>query len=252
MLSELRKLNSTLAHRLELAVDDRIHERRLKEASTLLAYLKDPEFLDRRTTATGEPRILPYANRKEITNLARDIHVRLFHNRPAAQTQEATATGGGQDNPEGNPSPLSMSFTSPGDHGGDPPPPKRSRSNEIWAILEKPKSGGTRVPKPTSTSLSTLVLNGIKNDMKFFESRGPSRRPTTLAEIYRALLSVPPTSCEAERGVSFSQMSFNRTRIFRNPLFVYVCLCIYEQSIFRNALLPLMLMDRTFSKCSCN
>ena len=202
MLSELRKLSSSIAHRLELAVEERIHERRLMEASTLLAYLKDPGFIDRKTTKTGENKILPYANRKEITNLARDIQIRLFNNMADAQRQGATDTEGVQDNPEGNPS--------PGDHGDDPPspenhapPPKRSRSNEIWGILDKPKSADTPVPTTTrgatASSLSTLVLNGLKNDMKIFEGKGPSRRPTRLAEIYRALLSVPPTSCEAER-----------------------------------------------------
>lgn len=205
ILSELRRLNSSIAHRLELAVEERIHERRLMEASTLLAYLKDPGFIDRKTTKTGENKILPYANRKEITNLARDIHIRLFNNMADAQTRGATDTEGAQDNPEGNPS--------PGDHGDDPPspesqadhapPPKRSRSNEIWGILDKPKSTDNPVPTTTrgttGSSLSTLVLNGLKNDMKIFEGKGTSHRPTRLAEIYRALLSVPPTSCEAER-----------------------------------------------------
>ena len=40
IIEELRKLNTPIALRLELAVEDRVAERRLKEAATLLAYLR--------------------------------------------------------------------------------------------------------------------------------------------------------------------------------------------------------------------
>ena len=60
MIADLRKLESSFAIQLLAQVEIRIDERRLKVASTLLAYLEDPTFLER------DDLILYYASKYQI------------------------------------------------------------------------------------------------------------------------------------------------------------------------------------------
>ena len=163
----------------------------MKTAATLLAYLRNPKFLD---DVKNGGKVLTYANRKDITNLARDIYIRLFHKEdPFPDENDADDR---QNHPQGDPS-------NEEDHGDGAPPAKKSCAKKIWAVLEENKQKAREncetasATKASNASSSTSILNDIKSDMKYFESRG--QRSTMLAEIYRALLSIPPTSCEAER-----------------------------------------------------
>ena len=195
IIEELRKLNTPIALRLELAVEDRVAERRLKEAATLLAYLKDPKFLDR---LPQENKVLPYASKKEITTFARDLYIRLFHKEENPQAQRPNHLQGDpilEDQSEGEP-PAKISRTQ------DSQEVEISRTQELDARLEKNKrkSGERQGTMSGAGSVSTLILNALKTDMKKFEGMGLGHRSTMLAQIYRALLSIPPTSCEAERN----------------------------------------------------
>lgn len=179
-------MNTAIAFRLETAVEDRFYERRLKEAATLVAYLRDPQFLDP-SYPGSEDRVLQYADKKEITKLARDLYIQLFLKESPSRVDTADA----QNHPQGDPNHNEQ------DDGA--PPPKIARVKELAERLERNKrrSNENRGTMATPTSVSTSILNAIKNDMKDFEVRG--QRPTRLAEIYRALLSIPATSVEAER-----------------------------------------------------
>ena len=75
MIKELRKLESIFANDLTQSVEDRIKERRKPKLSTLLAYLENSRFLD---VSMMLDRVLQYANKKDITTLAKDIYIRLF------------------------------------------------------------------------------------------------------------------------------------------------------------------------------
>ena len=157
ILKELRKLNSSIAIRLEVAILDRVTERRLKEAATLLAYFKDPKFLSR---VSKEHFVLEYASKTAIRNLIRDIYLRLFHSGPTDQIASET------NQPQSDPTDE--------EPGTSAPPPKKSRDHELNAILEKNRQisiesrEGVAKPKQSSSS----VLEAIKTDMKYFESRG--------------------------------------------------------------------------------
>ena len=85
MLKELRKLSTNIAVRLEMALLERINERRLREVATLMAYLKNPQFLDR---VSERSLILKYATRAEITKQAKELYMRLFHNAPEPSTDD--------------------------------------------------------------------------------------------------------------------------------------------------------------------
>ena len=154
----------------------------------MLAYLKDPKFFDK--IKEGR-KVLTYSNKKEITTFARDLYIWLYQDdQPEAASEER------QDCPQGNPT----NEDSDSQEQGDAPPTKRSRQirdEELSSILEDNERRGEDDGASSTNSVSTSVLNTLKADMKFFESRG--QRSKMLAQIYRALLSIPPTSCEAER-----------------------------------------------------
>ena len=190
IIGELRKLNTPIAFRLETAVEERFTERRLKEAATLLAYLRDPRFLEPSYPGYDD-RVLDYSDKKEITKFAKDLYISAFYKGATPSAASQVDTEGGQNHPEGDPN--------HNEQEDGAPPPKRSRAKELAEKLDRNKrrSNENRGTMATPTAVSTSVLNAIKNDMKDFEVRG--QRPTRLAEIYRALLSIPPTSVEAER-----------------------------------------------------
>ena len=157
ILKELRLLDSRIAERLEAAVHERIIERRQKEASTLLAYLKDPTFL---TRVSKGKLILDYANKTTIRTLAKDLYMRLFPTENQPQGDNIT------------------------EDVVSPPPPKKSRSNDIEFMLEQDeqdqqKSVDNRASKAKHTSAS--ILDAIKSDMKQFEARG--ERSTMLTKV---------------------------------------------------------------------
>ena len=71
-LEKLDLLTSSIAINLRDHLFERINERRLKDVSTLLGYLKNPKF------QFGRNLRLEYSNKTEITNLAFTLYTRLF------------------------------------------------------------------------------------------------------------------------------------------------------------------------------
>ena len=173
-ITELRKLHTTISYRLEIALENRISERRLKVESTLLGYLKNPKFLH-----DGE-KVLTYANKSEITKLARDLYIRLFLKDSPIHDEQSEPQVGSIDEEQNE----------------GPTPPKKSRSNELWALLDKSRQKSEVNCGKTTTKTPASVLNDIKKEMQLFEARG--QRPGMLAALYRAMLTIPATSCEAE------------------------------------------------------
>ena len=158
MISDLRKLDSSFAVRLLAQVEERIDERRLKVASTLLAYLEDPTFLEQ------DDLILPYATKSQLTSLARDIYFRHHHvPKPVVEETER------QDTPEENPDEPEVV----------PTPPKKSRSNEWRQKIQdkRAKIGQHRHSDHTSGTL----LTAIKNEIKEYEHSG--KRPEKLHQV---------------------------------------------------------------------
>ena len=176
MIGDLRKLESLFAVRLLGCVEERIAERRLKVASTLLAYLEDPSFLGQ------DDLILEYASKYQITNLARDIYFRHYHiPKPAA-----AETGGEgpstnqerQNSPQENPDEPAV-MPSPSKRSR-PAPPKKTRSNEWRQKIKDKRAKSAEKPKHSDHTSATL-LTSIKNDMKEYERGG--ERPEKLNQV---------------------------------------------------------------------
>ena len=73
VLMRLDELKSNASERLRNEVEYRILERRQKEVATLVAYLENPMFLDQK-----KKRLLQYATKTEIQQVANDLLVRLY------------------------------------------------------------------------------------------------------------------------------------------------------------------------------
>ena len=81
MLRKLDELESNVSDRLRNEVGYRISERRPKKVATLLAYLENPMFLD-----LTKDRLLKYATKPEIKEMANDILLRLYPSLISQQT----------------------------------------------------------------------------------------------------------------------------------------------------------------------
>ena len=188
MFVRLSKLNSEFAQKLVFEVKCQIIDRRQTIVSTSLAYLEDPAFLH-----SVADRQLAYSDREEIAKKIADLHVRLFPTTSCTESQDEEDPDEVQqiypDEGEG----LSQIESATTRNDGEPPP-KRNRSDsssseDLDDYLEK--------KPPLHVETTTDPLDVIKNAMAEFESSG--ERPATLQKVYNALLSVPATSCEAER-----------------------------------------------------
>ena len=163
MIGELRKLNkSAFALRLLYRIEDRIDERRLKVASTLLAYLEFPNFLDQ------DDLHLSYAGKFEMAKLARDIYLRLFH--VPKPSEETGTTENDEQEPVENP-----------DEPVAPTPPKRSRSNEQRERLANRRAKYQAQEDTFSRHTSATLLTSIKNEMKDYEVM--KKRPEKLDQV---------------------------------------------------------------------
>ena len=84
MIPKLEKLDSELGNKLLFALKYRIIERRHQVISTAIAYLEDPNFLNKTTTLH-----LAYADRSEIAHVLTRLLIRLF---PAPVEEEEIIT----------------------------------------------------------------------------------------------------------------------------------------------------------------
>ena len=152
MLKELSALDSTIAARLLTSLEFRINERRQIGLATLLAYLKKPKFLE-----TTDKLRLPYANKEQITRLAKILYDRLFQN-TFPEEKEAQ-----NDNPS-----TSTSRS---------PPVKRSKrkQQELRDYVESEED-------EQNAPLTSFTLRGaIEDAMKLYE--GSKERPEMLNKV---------------------------------------------------------------------
>ena len=162
MVKELRKLKSSFGMALTTEVEYRIEERRQKNLSTLQAYLEDPKFLD---GGLRSDRVLPYASKSAITTVAKDIYNRLFNENEPEAPRMNSPQGDSEDVEE---------LT--------PPPPKKSRSQELHAFREARKSNVS----PESLTTSKL-LAAIKKALMLYEATG--ERPPMLNQVLDSIIN---------------------------------------------------------------
>ena len=174
MIEKLQELESEFAKKLLYSVKKRIIERRQITVATLLAYLENPAFLN----TTGSLN-LTYSSRDEIAEEILELDTRLYPSTPTSAAGNDSRANANTDEQEIVDDPMPM-------------PPKRSFSDELNDCVDEP------TPAPlVQTSFSNTPLDDIKDDMASFEKNG--RRSPILQRVYNALLSIPATSCEAER-----------------------------------------------------
>ena len=81
-LTELDKLGTNIADELRMSMFQRLFSRRQEDICTLLAFLENPRFLDKKS------RKLSYSSKTRITDLAVSVYTRLFDNDPETMTDD--------------------------------------------------------------------------------------------------------------------------------------------------------------------
>ena len=179
LLMETGKDNSNFGSEMHRRLNERIVERRNIRVAGLLRYLS--------SNSDGES-VLAYPTKLEITKFARDIYIRLFKPEPSAE-DEAEST----ENSTLAPEPA-------------PPAEKKSKLEELKNFLADTNSNSA----PRRLETGAEVLQQIKREMLVFETTG--ERPPHLEKLYRALVTLPPTSVEAERVFSAAGLFITKIR----------------------------------------
>ena len=84
---QLDQLTSEISTDLRMSMYRRIEERRLEDVTTLLAYLKNPRFLN------NKPSKLSYSTKAGITEMAISVYTRLFENDLPTTTETINEEG---------------------------------------------------------------------------------------------------------------------------------------------------------------
>ena len=79
---------------------------------------------------------------------------------------------------------------------------------------------------------SDVTLKLVDQEMKLFEAKGRISEHPTLEKLYRALLTIKPTSCEPERA--FSSMGYFVTKIRNRLNDDTVDALIFQRQYYRN------------------
>ena len=132
----------------------------------------------------------------DLQKFARDIYLRLFRPSDSEVPDLAEEADGGE-------------VVDVATSQSDEPAPKRSKIEELQDFL-KPPSLGTNITPRSRRSSPNEILNEIKKEMQVYEST--KERPAKLEKIYRALITLPPTSVEAERSFSAAGLFLTKLR----------------------------------------
>ncbi len=172
LLANLQQQTTVIGHKLFEAVKLRIEERRDPSISGLLLFLEDPDGYD-----SSSSLLLEYPPKNDLAKAARDLYLRLFASEKDGDNDEDNEAEDDEDSVE--------------------PPAKKSRADELDAILSG-KAAKSRPQKPEATPQE--VLKTLKREFAVLEST--KERPSCLEKIHKALLTIPPSSIEAERSFS--------------------------------------------------
>ena len=158
---------------LHQSITERLAQRRLPRICGLLRYLSGDDL---------DESPLEYPSRSELIKTAKDLHVKLFWEEATVDTE--------------NPEPAPQT---------DEPQSKKSRSEELKDYLgAKPKASGNTLSSPNE------IQSQIKREFSSFDATGTL--PPTLAQIFRTLKAIPPTSVEAERSFSAAGLFLTKLR----------------------------------------
>ena len=176
--------------------------------------MENPSYLEDVQNDTSNRGELEYATKHQITNLAREILLRLnlYEIDSSEQTPSTETT-----EPAGEQEVLDSEVVD------DPVEPTRSDSDELNDMLKSAKRRRIEPTTPKRPLTNRGLLENLKREMKFYETNGTRSRSLEL--LRKALNSVPVTSVEAERvRHTYLNVNFNSTKT--NPIhctFSYRC-----------------------------
>ena len=207
LIKSLDEQRTSVGHALRDSIVDRITERRDSQISGLFLYLTDPGTY-------GTPSALQRPSINELSKTARDLFLRLF------KTEEDTAAAAANEE-------TAAATNNEGADEIDGPPPKLSKAQELENLLSGGQKTGER-----KFATSNNLLYCLKREMAVFESNGV--RPSSLERIYKAMLTLPPSSIEAERSFSAAGLFVTKLRTSLNDDTIDK-LCFLRSYLMKNA-----------------
>ena len=181
-IKKLSDLKTPFGNALLESFKKHIQERRNVEVVHLLEYLKSPDFLEQSYDEFGIK-----IRKNKITNLATKLQQRLFKQQVTTDTVNETME-----------LPSDSNVNNDGNDKASLPK-NMTLSEEFQAFLKEP---GLKIEEVRSVGVQII-------NKEMFEAT--KMRPKNLENLYRSLLTIRPTSVEAERA--FSAMGLFATKI---------------------------------------
>ena len=179
---------STLAHKLLERLRSRYKDRKNNQLVSLVKFYKDPDSL---TKSSNNEDSYKMVSKPTIVKMSKALHRRLRFDR--AETDELSSTANEQSNP------------SDSSEGAD----TRSNTEDSSIPLAKELSS---LLTQSNRSQQDGLSDTFTKEISLFMTGGAEKKTQALKELSRSLLTVPPTSVEAERTFSASGLFLTKLR----------------------------------------
>lgn len=179
---------STLALKLLERLRSRYKDRKNNQLVSLVKFYKDPDSLTKSSNNEDSYRMV---SKPTIVKMSKALHRRLRFDR--AETDELSSTANEQSNP------------SDSSEGAD----TRSNTEDSSIPLAKELSS---LLTQSNRSQQDGLSDTFTKEISLFMTGGAEKKTQALKELSRSLLTVPPTSVEAERTFSASGLFLTKLR----------------------------------------
>ena len=179
---------STLALKLLERLRSRYKDRKNNQLVSLVKFYKDPDSL---TKSSNNEDSYKMVSKPTIVKMSKALHRRLRFDR--AETDELPSTANEQSNP------------SDSSEGAD----TRSNTEDSSIPLAKELSS---LLTQSNRSQQDGLSDTFTKEISLFMTGGAEKKTQALKELSRSLLTVPPTSVEAERTFSASGLFLTKLR----------------------------------------
>ena len=194
-LVELQKQRSELAKTLAMSVEKRVTERRSLHAG-VMQYLHCPTARANATELMSAP--CNAVIKKFVHQLFKRLQQNTDTDSDTSQTSAANANTSAQD-------------SAATDVADDDTNSSKTLQQQLEAaIMQSTSVTSALIPASNAAAADRTLLTSIKAEMSVYESTG--QRGRCLNEVYNYLLTVPPTSVEAERAFSAAGLLCTKLR----------------------------------------